>query len=153
MRTRPKKLYLSKIIGRVRIGRTDRYYLCGRFQPILFKAYEKVSVSCLTSCYCDKYAVGTINPEEPLVHVASEHNQHFLCGLIVNHQKVKSYVPGVENYVIENKQTFWDGFVSGITFGIYTPTTTKFYVPKSNANVVVKKKKPMSKTYKGYLKD
>ena len=136
MRTRPKKLYLSKIIGRVRIGRTDRYYLCGRFQPILFKAYEKV-----------------FNPEEPLVHVASEHNQHFLCGLIVNHQKVKSYVPGVENYVIENKQTFWDGFVSGITFGIYTPTTTKFYVPKSNANVVVKKKKPMSKAYKGYLKD
>ena len=92
-------------------------------------ALMAVSVSCLTSCYCDKYAVGT------------------------NHQKVKSYVPGVENYVIENKQTFWDGFVSGITFGIYTPTTTKFYVPKSNANVVVKKKKPMSKTYKGYLKD
>ena len=116
-------------------------------------ALMAVSVSCLTSCYCDKFAVGTINPEEPLVHVASEHNQHFLCGLIVNHQKVKSYVPGVENYVIENKQTFWDGFVSGITFGIYTPTTTKFYVPKSNANVVVKKKKPMSKAYKGYLKD
>ena len=29
-----------------------------------------VSVSCLTSCYCDKYAVGTINPEEPLVRVS-----------------------------------------------------------------------------------
>ena len=42
MRTRPKKLYLSKIIGRVRIGRTNGYYLCGRFQPRLFKAYEKV---------------------------------------------------------------------------------------------------------------
>ena len=38
-------------------------------------ALMAVSVSCLTSCYCDKYAVGTINPEEPLVHVASEHNQ------------------------------------------------------------------------------
>lgn len=69
-------------------------------------ALMAVSVSCLTSCYCDKYAVGTINPEEPLVHVASEHNQHFLCGLIVNHQKVKSYVPGVENYLIEKNRLF-----------------------------------------------
>ncbi|GEM_PF-141484 len=107
----------------------------------------------LTSCYCDKYAVGNINPEESLVHVASEHNQHFLYGLIVNHNKVNAYVPGVDNYVIENKQTFWDGFVSGLTLGIYTPTTTKFYVPKSNAKVVVKKKKPMSKAFKGYLND
>ena len=38
-------------------------------------ALMAVSVLCLTSCYCDKYAVGTINPEEPLVHVVSEHNQ------------------------------------------------------------------------------
>ena len=42
--------------------------------------------------------------------------------------------------------------LSMFTVGIYTPTTTKYYVKKDNPNVVVKKKKVMSKAYKGYLK-
>lgn len=107
----------------------------------------------LSSCYCDKYTVGNIDPEEPLVHVASEHNQHFIGGLLVNHKKVKAFIPGVEDYVIESKQTFWDAVVSAATLGIYTPMTTKFYVPKSNPNVVILKQKPTSKAYKGYLQD
>lgn len=111
------------------------------------------AVMFLSSCYCDKIAVGTIQPDEKLVHVASERNAHFLGGLVVTKEKAKSNVPDVENYVIETKQTFGDGFVSALSLGIYTPTTTKYYVPKSNPRVVAKKKKFWSKAYKGYLKE
>jgi len=108
---------------------------------------------CLSSCYCDKITVGHISQDEPLVHVASMHNAHFIYGAVVTHDKADKYILNTPNYVIENKQTFGDLFVSGITFGIYTPTTTKYYVPKSTSNIVVSKKKKWSKAYKGYLKD
>ena len=26
-------------------------------------------------------------------------------------------------------QTFWDGFLAGLTWGIYTPSTTYYYEP------------------------
>ena len=106
----------------------------------------------LSSCYCDKMAVGNIGHDEPLVHVASERNHHFIGGLVVKHDKVEDHLPGVKDYVVERKITFWDGFVTCITCGIYTPSTTKFYVPKSNPNVVVEKQKFQSKAYQGSLK-
>ena len=28
---------------------------------------------------------------------------------------------------MKTKTTFWDGFLSGLTWGIYTPTTTYYY--------------------------
>ena len=112
-----------------------------------------IACICLSSCYCDKYAVGSVSTNEELVNVASIHNAHFIGGALVKHDATKHYVPNVENYVIENKRTFGDLFVSGITLGIYTPTTTKFYVPRNNPNVVVVKKKYQSKSYKGYLKN
>lgn len=70
----------------------------------------------------------------------------------VKHNATKHYVANLENYIIENKRTFGDLLVSGITLGIYTPTTTKFYVPENNSNAIVTKKKFHSKSYKGYLK-
>lgn len=115
-------------------------------------ALSLISCAILSSCYCDKVAVGNINAQEPLVHVQSVRNNHFLCGLFVQHHTVKSAIGDTKDYVIENKRTFWDGFVSGVTFGIYTPTTTKYYVPKSNPSVVVEKQKFKSKASKGYLK-
>jgi len=107
----------------------------------------------LSSCYCDKIAVGTIQPDEKLVHVASERNAHFLGGLVVTKEKAKSEVPDVENYVIETKKTFWDGVATFFTGYLYSPTTTKYYVPKSDPRVVTKMKKFWSKAYKGYLKE
>ena len=72
---------------------------------------------------------------------------------MVSHEKAKGSIPGVDNYVVEVKRTFGDLFVSAITIGIYQPTTTKYYVEKSDPRVVVKKKKAGSKAYKGYLKE
>lgn len=118
------------------------------------KTLAVAAVSCmfLSSCYCDKITIGNVSSGEELVHVSSVHNAHVLGGLIVSHDKASNEMNGISDYVIENKQTFGDLFVSGITFGIYTPTTTKYYVPKSNPNVVVEKQKFMSKAYKGHLK-
>ncbi len=36
------------------------------------------AVMFFSSCFCDKIAVGTVQPDEKLVHVASERNPHFL---------------------------------------------------------------------------
>lgn len=118
------------------------------------KTLAIAAVSCmfLSSCYCDKISVGNISPGDELVHVSSVRNTHVLGGLIVSHNKVENQMQGINDYVIENKMTFGDLFVSGLTLGIYTPSTTKYYVPKSNPNVVVEKKKSMSKAYKGHLK-
>ena len=30
---------------------------------------------------------------------------------------------------MKTKITFWDGFLTGLTFGIYTPSTTYYYNP------------------------
>ena len=108
--------------------------------------------SLLSSCYCDKLYVGNVTPEDELVHVASARNAHVISGAIVTKKDVKQYIGNTEDYVIANKTTFGDILLSEITFGIYTPTTTKFYVKKDNPNVVVEKKKAMSKAYKGHLK-
>ena len=43
--------------------------------------------------------------------------------------EAKEYVGDAENYVIKNSWTFLDGFLNILTWGIYTPTTTTFYVP------------------------
>lgn len=115
--------------------------------------FTAVVALCLSSCYCDKITVGHISQDEPLVHIASMHNSHFIFGAIVSHDKVSKYILNTPNYVIECKQTFGDILISGITSGIYTPTTTKYYVPKSASNITIGKKKKWSKSYKGYLKD
>ncbi len=106
----------------------------------------------LTSCFCDKMYVGNVKSHDDLVHVASSHNTHIFGGFIVSKNNVSHYIGNTQDYVIENKRTFGDLFVSGITLGIYSPTTTKYYVKKDNPDVVVKKRKIMSKAYKGYLK-
>ena len=107
---------------------------------------------CLSSCFCDKIAVGNIDYNVDLVHVKSTRNAHILFGAIVTHERTADYVPFIENYVVETKMTFWDMFVGGLTLGIYQPTTTKYYVPINDPNVVSDKKKFMSSAHKGRLK-
>lgn len=111
-----------------------------------------VALTCLSSCYCDKITVGKVAPYEKLVHVASDRNFHYLYGLHVSKRPAQASIPGVENFVIKNKQTFGDMLLSTLSFGLVTPTTTKYYVPASNPRVVVGDKKFMSKAYNGYLK-
>lgn len=111
-----------------------------------------VASALLTSCYCDKIYIGNVKPHDELVHVASSHNGHVLGGAIVTKHNASQFVGKTKDYVIANKQTFGDLFVSGLTFGLYTPTTTKYYVKIDNPNVVVTGQKSMSRASKGFLK-
>lgn len=118
------------------------------------KTFAGLAMCCamLSSCYCDKIAVGNVNTDEDLVHVRSVRNFHLIGGSVVTHEKASDYIGDIKDYVIETKRTFGDLLLSGITFGIYSPTTTKFYVPASNPRVVKENAKPQSKAYNGYLK-
>lgn len=106
----------------------------------------------LSSCYCDKVFVGDINPHDELVHVASARNAHVIAGAMVTKNNANHFVGNTKDYVVATKHTFGDMLLQSLSFGIYTPTTTKYYVKKDHPNVVVEKKKKWSKAYKGYLK-
>ena len=85
----------------------------------------------LSSCYTASTYVGNMNENTPEVEVKTVHHSHFLNGLIGN-GKVKAQDYGVgENYKVKHMLSFVDGLLSGITFGIYTPSTSKIYVPAS----------------------
>lgn len=87
-------------------------------------------VATLSSCYNTRLLVGNVQPKEPLVEVNSEMNSHWLYGLISGRgSQVKEFVGDSTNYVIKTKFTFLDYIISEITFGIYTPNHTIYYIP------------------------
>lgn len=85
-----------------------------------------------TSCYNTRILVGNVKPKEPLVEVNSEWNHHLIYGLVPlgNTTMVAAdYVNNKPDYVVKTYTSFLSGLLSGITFGIYTPTQTKYYIP------------------------
>lgn len=52
-------------------------------------------------------------------------NHYVVYGLApVGVSDSKQMANGAENYTVHTRQTFVNGLVSGLTFGLYTPTTT-----------------------------
>jgi hypothetical protein len=52
-------------------------------------------------------------------------NHYVILGLApVGVSNSKEMADGAENYTVYTRQSFVNGLVSGLTFGIYTPTTT-----------------------------
>ena len=43
--------------------------------------------------------------------------------------KASEYVDGHENYVVKTNMSFLNMLVSWVTFSIYTPTQTVYYIP------------------------
>lgn len=110
--------------------------ICGiinKTLKIMKKVLAFISVMLfMSSCYNAKVCVGTMKSDDPSVKVNSVMNHHLLYGLIpVGNNKIeaKKYVGERSNYAVKNKWTFVDGLLGCITLGIYTPTTTTFYVP------------------------
>ncbi len=96
----------------------------------------------MTSCYSSTVCVGNMSKTEPAKCVNVVHNPHFLYGLAGKKEvKAKTYVGNRKDYKIKRHQSFVDGLLSSITFGIYTPTTTKFYVPLKSSKKSAKKGK------------
>ena len=68
--------------------------------------------------------------EEAAVEVNTAHNAHFIGG-IIGHPSVEDqeYVGDSKDYSIKNYTSFTDGLVTALTLGVYSPSTTKFYLP------------------------
>lgn len=91
----------------------------------------------LTSCYNTKVVCGDITRQTPVVKVNSEWNHHLLYGLVpLKNAKMeaKEYVGNKKSYVVKTNQTFINMLVNAITFGLYTPTTTTYYLPIDDIN-------------------
>ncbi len=81
----------------------------------------------LESCYVQNVSVG-MSANDPKKEVAKVKNHQFIGALISPQEdRVENYVKDTKHYSIKTKQTFWDGFLSGLTMGIYTPSTTYYY--------------------------
>lgn len=78
--------------------------------------------SLLTSCYSYTSVVG--NGAEGNKEV-TKWNHYVIAGLApVGVSDSKQMADGAENYTVHTRQTFVNGLISAVTFGIYTPTTT-----------------------------
>lgn len=76
----------------------------------------------MSSCYTYTYTVG----DGPQTNVTvTQKNHYFVYGLAPGTQSIPSEMAGdAENYRVTIQHTFVDGLINGLTFGIYTPTTT-----------------------------
>lgn len=77
----------------------------------------------MTSCYSHKFEIG--DGPKTGVEVKGKNN-FFIYGLVPGKTTNPQAMAGDANdYEITEVRTFVDGLLSVITFGIYTPTTTK----------------------------
>ena len=76
----------------------------------------------LTSCYSYTSVVGegAQGTEE-----VTEWNHYVLFGLApVDVSDSQAMAEGADNYTVHTRQSFLNGLLSAITFGLYSPTTT-----------------------------
>ena len=80
-------------------------------------------VTMMSSCYSHKFTIG----EGPKSGVMLEEKNHFfLYGLVPGKVSDPEKMAGDTNdYEVTEVHKFVDGFLGILTFGIYTPTTTK----------------------------
>ncbi len=90
----------------------------------------------LSSCFNTRVLVGDVKPTEPVVEINKVWNHHLIYGLVPLGNATMSaadYVGQRPNYVIKTNQSFLNQLVTGITFGIYTPSQTIYYMPVKDA--------------------
>jgi predicted small secreted protein len=76
----------------------------------------------LSSCYSYTTIVGNGAQGNEQI---TEWNHYVIYGLApVGVSNAKAMAGGAENYTVHTRHSFVNGLVSGLTFGIYTPTTT-----------------------------
>jgi len=76
----------------------------------------------LTSCFSYTTVVGE---GAQTGQETTQWNTYMLYGLArVSLSDAKLMAQGAENYTVRTRQSFVNGLLSGLTLGIYTPTTT-----------------------------
>ncbi|MEC4117513.1 Bor family protein [Myroides phaeus] len=95
-----------------------------------FLALALLAVS-MTSCYTGRVAVGSTDINDPVYKVNTVKNHALIAGLVPlnDGHKASQFVKENPNYIVKHQMSFVDGLLGFITFGIYTPTTTTFYLP------------------------
>lgn len=86
----------------------------------------------MSSCYTSRVLNGDVKKTDPVVEVNKQRNSIMLWGLLPLNSSVQEagdHVGEKSNYVSETKWTFVDGLLNVITLGIYSPTTTVYYLP------------------------
>ena len=90
----------------------------------------------MSSCFSTSVYVGEkATVGKRYKKVKSVMNHHFVYGLVPGPKskiKAEDYMKAdqLDNYVVKTRMRFIDGFLTCITYGIYTPTNTVFYVPE-----------------------
>lgn len=80
------------------------------------------SAMLLTSCYSYTSVVGEGAKGNSQT---TKWNHYFILGLAhVEFSDSKQMANGAKNYTVHTRQTFVNGLVASLTFGIYTPSTT-----------------------------
>ncbi len=90
----------------------------------ILKAFSMalIASSLLTSCYTYTSVVGEGAQGDNEV---TEWNHYVIYGLApVGVSDSQEMADGAKDYEVKTRQTFVNGLISAITFGIYTPTTT-----------------------------
>ncbi len=88
--------------------------------------------SMLVSCYSVSYYSGDMTKDTPAVKVKNVKNHGFIAGLVqTKSSKIESskYMEGKKDFKVKHCITFVDGLLECITCGIYTPSTTSYYLP------------------------
>ena len=76
----------------------------------------------MSSCFTNKFMVG--EGAQTGIEIKAKNN-YFLVGLIDGKTSdPNAMVSGAKNYTVTIEQSFVDGLLGALTFGIYTPTTT-----------------------------
>ncbi|WP_159517258.1 Bor/Iss family lipoprotein [Sunxiuqinia indica] len=98
--------------------------------------FAAICVLTLSSCYNNRILVGDVSENDPVIEVQKQWNSHWLYGLIPGkktNMDADLFVKGRQNYVVKTNISFVNGLIGSITWGIYCPTTTTFYVPLDEA--------------------
>ncbi len=91
-------------------------------KALKFVAMSFVAATMLTSCYS---YTSTVGKGAQTGVKTTKWNHYVIAGLApVGVSDSKQMADGAEDYTVHTRQTFINGLISGITFGIYTPTTT-----------------------------
>ncbi len=90
----------------------------------ILKSFAILGLSILlTSCFSQTYTVGT-GAQSGIV--VKEKNHYLIGGLApLKTSSPTKMAAGAKNYEVNTQHSFVDGLINLLTFGLYTPTTTK----------------------------
>lgn len=80
--------------------------------------------------------MGSLDKNTPMVKVNSVKNHYLIYGLVpISNDKLQDsqYVGKAKNYQVKKQLSFIDGLLNVLTWGIYTPSTTTYYLPLQTA--------------------